>query len=246
MSSPDPDESIDPEQNLTPVEIDDLIRLEALAQRRLGSYVLVGTALAEIRDRHLYRAGHASFEAYMRERWGLSSASSAPLLQTAHAGVTPTAELEPRTPLRKTPCEALARACEQTLSALEGDDRLGIEVRLVVRQQRDRGTHADGRSLDPAEVREPVREEVVPTLRWLLTKATGTIGEVAHQLETRAAEIDDDAREQLRDDVLVLDGELAVVKALLLELVDWDSEFRLLLEDELPPLDSDPDSDPDE
>jgi len=87
--------------------------------------------------------------------------------------------------------------------------------------------------------------ELLPALRWLLTHASGTIGEVVHQLESRAADIDDGARAQLRDDVHVVDGELAVVKALLLELIDWDSELRRLLEDELPPLgtDTDPDGD---
>jgi hypothetical protein len=62
-------------------------------------------------------------------------------------------------------------------------------------------------------------------------------------LETRAAEIDDDARAQLGDDVLVRDGELAVVKALLLELIDWDSGLARLLNDE---LDTDTDAEDDE
>jgi hypothetical protein len=85
--------------------------------------------------------------------------------------------------------------------------------------------------------------ELLPALRWLLTHASGTIGEVVHQLESHAADIDDAARAQLRDDVLVVDDELAVVKALLLELIDWDSELRRLLEYELPPLDTDTDPD---
>jgi hypothetical protein len=63
------------------------------------------------------------------------------------------------------------------------------------------------------------------------------------QLERRATDIDDGARAQLRDDVLVLDDELAALKALLLA-IDWDSELARLLRDELPPLD--PDSDPED
>lgn len=234
--------SIDPEHDLTPAEIENLNRLEALAQDGLGTYKQVGNALAEIRDRHLYRDSHRSFETYVRERWGVNSASGDPLSQAtigpdAHA--TPTAAREPRSELRNAPCEALARACEQTLSALDGDDRLGIEIRIAVRRQGDQDAPADGHRFDPSEVAEPMGDELLPQLRWLLTQATGTIGEVSHELESRAANIDDGTRAQLRDDVLVLEDELALVKALLIELHDWDSEFRRLLKDGLPPFDTD-------
>jgi hypothetical protein len=89
-------------------------------------------------------------------------------------------------------------------------------------------------------------DDLVPTLRWLLTHATGTIGRVAHQLERRAVDIDDADRDQLRDDVLVLDDELTTLKALLLGLIDWNSEFERLLKDELPPLDRDTDPEGDD
>ena len=225
MSTVNPEGSTNPEHNLTPAEIEELNRFEGLTQRRLGSYLLVGNALGEIRDRHLYRASHPSFETYLRERWGMHSAAGAPLGDT--------------------PCEALARACEQSLSALDGDDRVGVEIRLAVRKQSDRGAPAGEQSLDPSQATRSMGNELLPALRWLLTHASGTIGEVANQLESRAADIDDGVRAQLRDDVHVLDGELAVVKALLLELIDWDSELRRMLEDELPPLgtDTDPDGD---
>jgi hypothetical protein len=80
-------------------------------------------------------------------------------------------------------------------------------------------------------------------LRWLLTKASGTIGLIAYKLESRAADIDDGARARLRDEVLVLEDELITVKALLAELIDWDLEFGRLLDDELPPFDTELDED---
>ena len=221
--------SSNPEHNLTPIEIENLNRLEAVAQHHLGTYLQVGNAFGEIRDRQLYRDGHPSFEAYVRERWGINVAGSDPLSQTAirpDAGSTSSAAPKPGAAHRDTPCQALARACEETLAALAGEDRMGIEIRLAVRRPEDAG--------------EP-GEELLPTLRWLLNEASRTIGEVARELESRAADINDGAREQLRHDVLVLDGELAVVKALLLELIDWDSELTRLLRDELPPLDADTD-----
>jgi len=82
-------------------------------------------------------------------------------------------------------------------------------------------------------------------LRWLLTQATGSIANVAHQLETRAAEIDDDARVELQDDLIALDEELVIVKALLKQAIDWDEENRRLLAGEIPPLESEPDDDED-
>jgi len=218
---------INPEEDLTPAEIDNLDHLEAVVAPGLDTYTEVGDALAEIRDRHLYRDSHPTFEAYARERWGVDIAGGSSL---------------PHTAVSETPCEALAKACEETLSALDHDDRAAIDIRLAVRRQGDPRTPADVPGWDPWEVAEAIGDELLPTLRWLLTQSGGTIGRVAHQLEHRAAEIDDAAREQLRDDVMVVDDELAAVKALLLQLNDWDAELERLMNGELPPFESGTDS----
>lgn len=219
---------INPEDSITPAEIEILDQLEAIVRPGLGTYVDVGDALAEIRDRHLYRDSHPSFEAYVRERWGVDVPKGNSLAQNA-----------------ETPCEALAKACEETLSALDHDDRAAIDIRLAVRKHGDAGASTDGQSWDPWEVADAIGEDLLPTLRWLLTQASGTIGRVAHQLEHRAAEIDDSARDQLRDDVMVVDDELATVEALLIPWTDWDSELERLLNGELPPFvaDKDPQDD---
>lgn len=67
MSSSDPNE-----KNLTGPDAEHLRRLEAIAQRNLDTYIDVGNALASIRDQRLYRETHDSFEAYTRDRWGIS------------------------------------------------------------------------------------------------------------------------------------------------------------------------------
>jgi hypothetical protein len=240
--------SHNPEHDLTPAEIENLSRLEAIAQDGLATYKQVENALAEIRDRHLHRDSHASFEAYVRERWGLNAGSGDPMEQAtigADADATPPAAREPGTESPNGPCEALAKACEE-LSALDGEDRLGIEIRFAVRKQSEPGAPAEGQSFEVSEVAEPSGYERLPALRWLLAQASGTVAEVSHELESRAPDIDDSAREQLRNDVLVLDGELAVVKALLIELHDWDSELMRLLADELPPFDTDADTEDDD
>lgn len=237
MSSPSPEEHSNPEQTLTPAESADLTRLEGVAQVGVGTYLQVGTALAEIRDRHLYRAGHPSFEAYVRERWADhiprgDLLPQAPVSGDGHA--TPAAEPAPSAALHPTPCEALAEACKETMAALEGSDRLDLEIHLAVRKQGEAGA-----AEDPSEIVEALGNELLPTMRWLMAKASGTLGLIAYQLESRAADIDDDERARLRDDVLVLEDELVTVKALLAGLVDWDAEFGRLLDDELPPSDSD-------
>lgn len=205
MSSIDPDASTDPEHNLTPAEIENLDRLEGVVQHGLGTYALVANALGEIRDGHLYRDTHPSFETYVRERWGLAIPNGHPLAQAT----------------------------------------IDVEIRFAIHKPQDPAAPADGSRLDPWGVAEPTDDELLRTLRWLLTQASGTIGDVAHQLENRAADLGDDVRAQLRDDVLVLDGELAVVKSLLLELVDWDAELERLLQDERP-IDTDADPEDEE
>lgn len=50
------------------VALPDLAANEAVIEQGLRTFVEVGTALADIRDRHLYE--QPTFEAYVRERWG--------------------------------------------------------------------------------------------------------------------------------------------------------------------------------
>jgi hypothetical protein len=224
--------STNPEDSLTPAEIKNRDRLEAIVQPGLATFVEVGNALAEIRDRRLHRDTHRSFETYVRDWWGVDLPHSDPLSLTVPADAASGDK----------PCEALARACEETLSALDGDDSVAIDIRLAVRKP---GTPADGQGLDPEEVAETTDDDLLVKLRWLLARASGTIGEVAHQLERRAADIDDSARVQLRDDVHVLDDDLASVRALLVTLIDWELEFERLLNGELPPHDTDRDPEDD-
>jgi hypothetical protein len=91
----------------------------------------------------------------------------------------------------------------------------------------------DGATPEPAAAAQA--GELLPYLRWLLTDAAGTIANVAHHLETRATEVDDDARAHLYDDVSVLDEELTTVKTLLGNQIDWDAEAKHLLGGEIPP-----------
>lgn len=64
----------------------DLARLAALEQvieEGMAAFVAVGTALAEVRDGRLYRAEHATFEAYCEVRWQMSRRRAYQLMEAA-------------------------------------------------------------------------------------------------------------------------------------------------------------------
>jgi hypothetical protein len=78
---------------------------------RLGAAVtVVDQAFLEIRDSRLYRENYSTFEAYCRERWGMSKTHSNRLIDASDvvrtltpSGVIPTYEAQARelAPLRK-------------------------------------------------------------------------------------------------------------------------------------------------
>jgi hypothetical protein len=187
MRSPSPDNI------LSSVEIEHLNRLEAIVQRALDADVEVGNALADINDAWLYRGTHQTFEAYLRDRWGICRSGGYQLVEPA--GIA-----DPRSPDAHTPAPATELEASKLLSRL----------------------------------------------RLLLTESSGTIADVVHQVEARAVDLDDDAREQLRDDILVLDEEFATLKALLVGPIDWDAEHQRLLAGAIPPFDDDGDEEEDE
>jgi len=55
---------------LSVAEVSLLSDLEGVIERGLDTYVEVGNALAEIRDKRLYRQGYSTFESYVQARWG--------------------------------------------------------------------------------------------------------------------------------------------------------------------------------
>jgi DNA modification methylase len=61
----------------------DLERLEAIIGAGLQTFVEVGSALAEVRDRRLYRQEFGTFEEYCRERWGMVRSRAYQLIDAA-------------------------------------------------------------------------------------------------------------------------------------------------------------------
>jgi hypothetical protein len=81
-----------------------LAELEAIIDRGKQTFVEVGNALTEIRERKLYRKGYATFEDYCQQRHGFSSSRGRQLIAAAatvtavtlSGGTPPTSEREAR------------------------------------------------------------------------------------------------------------------------------------------------------
>src|ERR1019366_978615 len=68
---------------LTPAETSDLQRLESIVRRGEKTFIEVGHALKDIRERRLYRGGYATFEAYCNERFGFGASRGRQLVAAA-------------------------------------------------------------------------------------------------------------------------------------------------------------------
>jgi hypothetical protein len=66
----------------------ELARLSEIVTVGLGHFVTVGDALAEIRDRQLYRVAAGTFEAYCRDQWGMSGSHAMRLIDAANIART--------------------------------------------------------------------------------------------------------------------------------------------------------------
>lgn len=81
---------------MTPLETQELARLEQTIQHGLSSFMAVGAALQRIKDKHLYRATHETFDAYCRDKWGMTRSRAYQLTQgSTIAAAIPDASLRP-------------------------------------------------------------------------------------------------------------------------------------------------------
>jgi hypothetical protein len=242
-----------PENRRSRAEVEHLDKLEAIVRRGLETDLDVGNALAEIRDTWLYRATHETFEAYLRDRWGMSRPRAYQLIQAAEAAIPPSAGVDGSVPAsrsqarppalaRRDDADGFAVVWEKARQEFGGDDVTAVDIHLTVHKRQQPQLPPPGWP----NLQRPVGLEdgdLLRRLRWLMSESSGTLAYIAHQLETRDAELDEDACEQLRDDVLVLEDDMAVLKALLLAPVDWDAEHGRLIAGELSPFQDDCDED---
>lgn len=97
-------------QSLTTTEIRDFERLEKVVEAGQKTFVDVGLALTEIRDRKLYRQDFKTWEEYCQKRWGWSQRRSHQLIEAAAVVESLSKESGTAVPLLKSiPNEAVAR-----------------------------------------------------------------------------------------------------------------------------------------
>jgi site-specific DNA-methyltransferase (adenine-specific) len=123
---------------LSRIEQDDLGRCEAALEHMRAAFIEAGMALAEIRERRLYREEFGSFEEYVESRWGLGRIHAYRMINAARVarnllpmGDTPKNERQARALTRLGPAEqraAWARALETT----DGRQPTGKQVGSVV------------------------------------------------------------------------------------------------------------------
>ncbi len=108
---------------------------EATISKHIGTFVEVGTALAEINDGNLYRESHRTFEAYIKDKWDFAKSHAYRLIAAAevvknvpHGGQIPTSERQAR-PLVELPAERQAEAWE---AAVEKAKQAGQEVTAAI------------------------------------------------------------------------------------------------------------------
>jgi hypothetical protein len=151
------------------------------------------------------------------------------------------------TSLPRERAEALAAVCETLLRQFDDEQAGAAEIRLVVHKRDEVPTAAT--SGPPPDTDSPVDtedEQLLWELRRLLASSGGTIADVAHALERRGDEVDRKGRDLLEDEVRAVEIDIAILKTLLSDPVDWDQECGRLLAGEIPPFEGDGGDDDDD
>jgi hypothetical protein len=154
---------------LTRGERSDLRAAEEIIEQGIGTFIEVGEALLEIRNRRLYRDSHDTFEAYCRERWGFSDSRARQLVGAAETVTTVTVENLPAPSSERVARELASlpepEQREAWSEAVEQNGRpTAAQVREIVKRRRGRkraGAKSNSerkpkasRTIIPTEVRE--------------------------------------------------------------------------------------------
>jgi hypothetical protein len=132
---------------------------------------------------------------------------------------------------------ALAAVFEELLRQFDDEHAGAAEIRLVVHKRGELSTEpASGPASDSRPAVDADGEELLWELRQMLASSAGTIADVAHTLEGLGDDIDRMGRDLLQDEVRTIEVDIAVLKTLLADFVDWDTEGKHLLADEVPPF----------
>lgn len=134
-------------------------------------------------------------------------------------------------PLPDDRAQALAVLCDRLLNELDATEVNAAEIRFVVHKKESQP------ELDPESEPDVGDGELVWELRRLIAGSGGTIADVTRALAARGANLDQNGRDLLIDEIEALEVDIAALKMQLADPVDWDSELRSLLDGEVAPFD---------
>jgi hypothetical protein len=176
---------------LTPGEKRHMAALEKKIERGLAVFREVGDALMEIRDNRLYRETHATFDAYVKERWHFERARAYQLIGAA--------EVARAIPASFRPVENEAQARELVPLVRENPSAVAAVWKQI--------TESD-EPISAPRIRQLVREHVakpepppVPALVALLRSIERVSDQAKKWLETKPGRAD---RERVRQEVRAL------------------------------------------
>lgn len=198
-------------------------KLEAIAERWRVSSSGFRRVLAGIRDPHL----RAEIQRLIDAHW--------------------TGQAPERSPAADERSQALAAICEALLRQFDDEQAGAAEIRLVVHKRDELPSEPaanpgpDARWTDDADEAELVLE-----LRQLLVSSSDAIADVTLALERRGDDVDGKGRELLQDELRAVAVEIAVLRTVLSDPVDWDGEYKRLLSDEVQPFEHPADHDADD
>jgi hypothetical protein len=128
-------------------ESKDLIRLESIVENGLQSFVVVGEALIEIRDRKLYRVEHATFAEYCKVKWKMSDRRARQLMGASEvvADVSKSGTIVPKSESQARPLNRLqpgqrAAAWQEAVESSPTGTPTAREVEVAVVKVKTRAT----------------------------------------------------------------------------------------------------------
>lgn len=158
-------------------------QLEAIVERGLATFVEVGQALAEIRDRRTYRETHGDFDSYCRERWGFSRRRADQQIEAARTVASLGTTVPTPPPANEAQARELARVPEperpvvwqKATERAAGEDRqvTAADVRVVAAPAPSAPalpTPAGPAGTDPMQVvlaGEKAVERIADGFRWI-------------------------------------------------------------------------------
>lgn len=170
---PDPDP-------LDAAEATRLGELEAVIERGLRTFVEVGLALDEIRERRLYRESFETFEGYCRARWGFVASRARQLIAAADVVTSVTVAGLPG-PANEAQARELAKLRGDAVSLLEAWQ----EAQQIARNHGKDVTAADVRAAVAAKLQQVIKPKPKPLVWPTFPPPSETAVDLAYEAALR-------------------------------------------------------------